>query len=148
MEMRSLKKYLYIVVGSISLALGVIGIFIPVLPTTPFLLLSSYCYLRGSKRMYHWLMNHKILGAYIYSYLTYKAIPKKTKISAIIFLWSSLILSMVIVPSLHLRILLAVIGTAVTFHLMTLKTLSREEMKALSARYRHEGNDQTLSDEK
>jgi hypothetical protein len=148
MDMRSLKKYLYIVVGSIALTLGVIGIFIPVLPTTPFLLLASYCYLRGSNRMYHWLMNHKILGAYIYSYMTYKAVPKKTKISAIIFLWASLTFSMVIVSSLHLRILLAVIGTAVTFHLMTLRTLSREEMKAFSERYRREGKDPTLSDEK
>ncbi len=85
--MRSLKKYVYITIGSLSLILGIAGIFIPVLPTTPFLLLASYLYLRSSERMYNWLINHKIFGAYIYCYLTYKAIPKKTKVGTMIFLW-------------------------------------------------------------
>lgn len=133
--MLSIKKYVYIMGGSLSLILGIVGIFIPVLPTTPFLLLASFCYLRSSERMYQWLMNHKIFGAYIYSYLTYKAIPKKTKVGTMIFLWSTLIVSIIMVPSLHIRIFLLAVGLGVTAHLMLLKTLSHEDIKKLDDLY-------------
>ncbi len=133
-----LKKYLLIFLGSVSLVLGTIGIFIPVLPTTPFLLLASFCYVRSSERLYKWLINHKIFGAYIYSYLTYRAVPKNTKIGTIVFLWSTLIVSMIIVHSLHIRLFLTIVGIAVTIHLVTLKTLSREEMAELKKLYSDE----------
>jgi len=81
-----IKKYLLIFAGSLSLVLGVIGAFVPVLPTTPFLLLSAYCYLRSSKRLYNWLINHRVLGTYIYNYLTYRAITQRTRIVALIIL--------------------------------------------------------------
>lgn len=61
MSIKSLKKYLLIIMGTISLILGTVGIFIPILPTTPFLLLASYCYIRSSKKLYNWLINHKVL---------------------------------------------------------------------------------------
>lgn len=123
-----LKKYLYLFFGSLFLVLGIAGIAIPVLPTTPFLLLASFCYLRSSERMYNWLINHKIFGTYIYNYLTYKAIPQKTKVAVLMFLWSTLIISMILMSSLHIRIFLVVVGLGVTIHLMTLKTLRREEI--------------------
>jgi uncharacterized membrane protein YbaN (DUF454 family) len=123
-----IKRVLLIIIGSISLVLGVIGILIPVLPTTPFLLLSSFCYLRSSEKLYNWLINHRVFGPYIYNYLTYKAIPKKTKIGAIIFLWCSLILSSIIISSLHIKIFLFLIGIAVSLHIITLKTLSQENL--------------------
>jgi uncharacterized membrane protein YbaN (DUF454 family) len=130
-----IKKYLYAFGGTVSLALGVTGIFIPVLPTTPFLLLSSFCYLRSSEQMYNWLITHKIFGVYIYNYLTFKAIPKKTKVGTMIFLWLMLIISMFLVSSMHIRILLIGVGIGVTFHLVTLKTLSHEKVKALNDLY-------------
>lgn len=133
--MRSLKKYVFILMGSLSLILGIIGVFIPVLPTTPFLLLASFFYLRSSDRMYNWLMNHKVFGAYIYSYLTYKAIPKRTKVGTMIFLWSTLIVSMILVSSLHIRIFLLAVGVAVTAHLLILKTLSYEDLRKLDVLY-------------
>lgn len=144
--MRSLKKYVYITIGSLSLILGITGVFIPVLPTTPFLLLASFCYLRSSERMYNWLMNHKIFGAYIYSYVTYKAIPKKTKIGTLVFLWSTLIVSMILVMSLLIRIFLLVVGIAVTAHLLMLKTLSQEDLKKLDGLYCNKANEQALSE--
>ena len=131
MELHLVKKCLYIILGSVSLAFGIIGVFVPVLPTTPFLLLASFCYLRSSKRMYNWLINNKIFGEYIYSYLTYKAIAKKTKGRTVVFLWVTLTISMLIVSSLHVRLLLVAVGVCVTIHLMTLKTLSDEQTKAL-----------------
>lgn len=131
-KLHSIKKCMYIIGGSVALILGIVGVFLPVLPTTPFLLLSSFCYVRSSERMYHWLINHKIFGAYIYNYLTYKAIPKKTKVGAILFLWSTLIVSMIMVPSGHIRLFLIVVGLAVTTHLLMLKTLSKEEREKLA----------------
>ena len=122
MKFKSLKKYLLIFAGSISLALGIIGVLLPVLPTTPFLLLSSFCYIRSSNRLYNWLINHKIFGSYIYNYLTYRAVKKSVKIGALIFLWFSLLISILIVSNLHLRIFLVAVGVSVSIHLLTLKT--------------------------
>ncbi len=136
MNLHSIKKYLLILLGSISLALGVTGVFIPVLPTTPFLLLASFCYLRSSKRMYTWMINHRIFGSYIYSYLTFKAIPKKTKIGTIIFLWSTLGISILMMTSLHIRLFLIAVGAGVTIHLLTLKTLSLKDIQAINVLYK------------
>lgn len=132
LKLNLVKKCFYFILGSVALTFGIIGVFLPVLPTTPFLLLAAFCYLRCSKRMYDWLIHHKIFGRYIYCYLTYKAIPKKTKITAIIFLWSSLIISMILIASLHIRIFLMVVGIGVSVHLMMLKTLSLEEMNEMN----------------
>lgn len=122
MKFKSFKKYLLIFAGSISLALGIIGVLLPVLPTTPFLLLSSFCYIRSSNHLYNWLINHKIFGSYIYNYLTYRAVKKSVKIGALIFLWFSLLISILIVSNLYLRIFLMAVGVAVSIHLLTLKT--------------------------
>ena len=124
MTVKLIKKYILIFIGSISLTLGIVGVFIPILPTTPFLLLSSFCYVRSSERLYNWLINHKIFGEYIYNYMTYRAVKRSTKIGALIFLWLSLILSMLAVSNFHLRILLFIVGVGVSIHLCTLKTLS------------------------
>lgn len=145
MKLSSIKKYLLIFLGSISVALGIAGVFIPLLPTTPFLLLASFCYLRSSERMYNWLINHRIFGAYIYCYLTYRAIPRKTKIGTLIFLWSTLIISMLLMPFLHIRIFLAAVGIGVTIHLKMLKTLSLDDMEALGDLYGNKSKEQALS---
>ena len=121
---RTIKKYVLLAAGSIALALGVIGIFIPVLPTTPFLLISAYCYLRSSKRMYNWLIHHRVLGIYIYNYLEYRAVPRNTKIGALVFLWLTLTISMLLISNWHVRPILLIVGICVSIHLFTLKTLN------------------------
>lgn len=126
-----MKKYIYIILGSLMLALGAVGIILPVLPTTPFLLVAGFFYLRSSKRLYGWLLRHRILGPYIVSYLKYKAIPRKTKISALVLLWSSLIVSMVVLASLKAGLFLAAVGVAVSVHLLSLRTISVEEMESV-----------------
>ncbi|MDD3653890.1 MAG: YbaN family protein [Desulfotomaculaceae bacterium] len=126
MTAKFIRKYLLIITGSLSLALGIIGVFMPVLPTTPFLLLASFCYIRSSSRMYNWLINHKILGSYIYNYVTYRAIKQSIKIGALIFLWFTLAISILVVSNLHIRLLLFVVGFGVSVHLLTLKTLKEE----------------------
>lgn len=135
MKLDCIKKTIYIFFGTLSLVLGVIGIFIPVLPTTPLLLLASVCYLRSSKTMYNWLINNKMLGKYIYCYMNYKAIAKTTKIGAIIFLWLTLSISILLMQSMYIKMFLVLVGIAVTWHVTTIKTLSVEELKELNNLY-------------
>lgn len=130
-----IKKITYIFIGSVSLVLGIIGAFFPVLPTTPFLLLAAFCYMRSSRRMYQWLIHNKIFGAYVYSYVTYRAIPKKTKIRAITILWATLILSIIYVPLLYVKALLLVIGTAATLYIISLNTLGYQQAKEVDNFY-------------
>lgn len=118
-------RYLLLALGLLSLTLGSIGLFVPVLPTTPFLLVSAFCFLRSSDRLYHWLLNHRIFGVFIYNYITYKAVPRATKIGAIVFLWATLGVSIAWVDAAALRLLLVGIGIAVTIHLGLLKTIPR-----------------------
>lgn len=118
-----IKKYLLLAVGSVSLFLGILGIFLPLLPTVPFLLLTAYCFARSSDRLYRWLMQHKTFGSYIYHYQTYRAITRKTKVLAISFLWGSLALSMSLLQEVFICILLALVGISVTFYLLSLQTV-------------------------
>mgnify|MGYP000271260849 CR=1 FL=1 len=122
------KKIFYISLGFITLSFGILGIILPLLPTTPFLLLSAFFFMRSSKKLYDWLLNHRFLGIYIYSYITFKAIDLKTKIYAISLLWISLVISMIILQNIYLSILLMIVGFGVSIHLLSLKTLSKKEM--------------------
>ncbi len=123
MLFKHIKKYILIFIGSIALALGVIGIFIPVLPTTPFLLLSAFCYIRSSRRLYAWLVNHKVLGRYIYNYLEHKAISRKARITALLFMWLGMSISIIIVSNIFIRLFLLIVGIGISIHLLKLKTL-------------------------
>ena len=121
--MESIKKYLLLIIGTISLVLGTIGIFIPLLPTTPFILLASFCYIRSSNRLYDWLINHKIFGKYIYDYLVHKSVKKSAKITAVSLIWFSLFFSFYIINNLYINLILLIIGILVSIHIIRLKTL-------------------------
>lgn len=135
MKIIDFKKTVYIILGSITLALGTIGIFLPILPTTPFLLLTAFFYLRSSEKLYQWLTKHRIFGAYIYSYVTYKAVPFKTKIGAIVILWPSILFSIYLVNYDLLKIMLFIIAAIVTIYIRSLQTLSKE--KELEMKKKH-----------
>ena len=122
-----MKKIFLISAGCISLTTGIIGIFLPILPTTPFLLLSAACFIRSSKNLYLWLINHKILGIYIKNYIEYKAITKKSKIISISLLWFCIINSaLFFVKSLWIKIILFIIAICVTIHILKFNTLNHE----------------------
>lgn len=127
--------------GSFTLALGTIGIFLPILPTTPLLLLTAFFYLRSSEKLYRWLMHHRIFGAYIYSYVTYKAVSFKTKVGAISILWLSILFSIYLIDHELLRIMVFIIAVSVTIYISSLQTLSKEkelEMKKNHIKFREE----------
>lgn len=118
-----LVKYLLASLGLISLSLGILGIFIPLLPTTPFLLLSAALFMKSSKRLYNWLMNHKYLGKHLQNYLLHKTISKKSKISALSLLWIAILATIImIIDNLIIKILLLVIAIAVTIHILSFKS--------------------------
>jgi uncharacterized protein len=121
-----IKKIILVLIGMLSLLLGIVGIVIPLLPTTPFLLLTTACFMRSSERLYLWLINHKWFGEYICNYREHKAIPLSTKIIAISFLWLSILYSIFfIVDSIYLHLLLVVIAITVSVHILHFKTLKR-----------------------
>lgn len=112
-----------IAIGWISIILGVIGIFLPLLPTTPFLLLAAGCFARSSEKFHSWLLSHKYLGPYIHLYLDGKGIPLKAKYYIISVLWFTMGFSIYLVPHLALKALLVVIATSVTIYLLRLPNL-------------------------
>ena len=115
-----------IICGTLSLALGIVGIVIPVLPTTPFLLLAAACYARGSKKFHDWLMGNRVFGSYIRNYREGRGIPLKVKATAIAFLWVTILVSMYLVENTIMRAVLPIIAAMVTVHILTLKTLSEK----------------------
>ena len=113
-------RILLIIAGIISLGLGAIGIFIPILPTTPFLLLSAACFMRSSERLHKWLINNRLLGDYIRNYQEGRGIPKKTKITSILLLWLAILYSsfFVVDEILIYQVGLFIVATAVSIHLI------------------------------
>jgi uncharacterized membrane protein YbaN (DUF454 family) len=105
-------------IGCVAVALGVLGIFLPLLPTTPFLLLASACFARGSTRLHHWLQNNRVFGRYLRDYENGKGIPLRGKVWILLFMWASMGYSMWrLREQPALLVLLALIGGAVTLYL-------------------------------
>ena len=112
-----------IISGSIFVGIGMIGIIVPLLPTTPFLLLAAACYLRSSKKFYNWLLNNKRFGPYITNYLEGKGLPLKIKLYAISMMWIMILLSVnFFIENLFIRIILIILTFLVSIYLMTIKT--------------------------
>lgn len=120
--MGDLSRVVFIAAGSLCVGLAVLGVFLPVLPTTPFLLLAAGLYARGSVRFHTWLVDHERLGPYIRDYRAGRGIPRKTKIVGLTWMWAALIVSAVTTRSLHLAVLLLAIGAYGTWFLSRVPT--------------------------
>ncbi|HZJ93065.1 MAG TPA: YbaN family protein [Thiopseudomonas sp.] len=115
-------RYVLFACGCISVALGVIGIFLPVLPTTPFLLLAAACFARSSKRFYLWLVMHPKLGPWVRDYLEGQGLPLKGKIWALALMWTSISFSMWIVPLFWVRMFMLISAISVSIYILKQKT--------------------------
>nr|WP_315399092.1 YbaN family protein [uncultured Duganella sp.] len=105
-------------IGCVAVALGVLGIFLPLLPTTPFLLLASACFARGSTRLHHWLQTNRVFGKYLRDYENGKGIPLRGKLWILLFMWGSMGYSMWRLRGTPpLLALLVLIGAGVTLYL-------------------------------
>ncbi len=114
---------LFFAAGSIALSLGLIGIVLPVLPTTPFLLVACYCFARSSDRVHTWMLGNRVFGPPLRDYMAGRGVPRRVKAGVLVMLWAVLVVSVVFfVPWIWARVLLAVIGIAVSVHILTLKT--------------------------
>lgn len=123
-----LIRILLIVIGTISVFLGVLGIFMPLLPTTPFLLLAAFCYAKSSERFYNWLITNRFCGQYIRNYREGLGIKLKHKLFTISLLWLTIGYSVIMVISNKwVRFLLILIAISVTIHLIKLKTYKGDE---------------------
>jgi len=116
-------RYLLLGTGWLSVALGVVGIFLPVLPTTPFLLLAAACFVRSSRRFYDWLVMHPRLGPWFRDYLEGNGVPLKGKVYSIIAMWLSIALSCWLVPMPWARAGMLTSAALVTIYILRLKTL-------------------------
>lgn len=111
------KQYFLICTGWIAVVLGVIGIALPLLPTTPFILLAAGCFAKSSPRFHQWLLNHSFFGPLINSYQGDQSIPKHVKIKAIIFIWITLSISIFLLTIPWLRIVIFLLGIFITIAL-------------------------------
>ncbi|MEK1906315.1 MAG: YbaN family protein [Pseudomonas sp.] len=116
-------RYALLAVGWLSVVLGVIGIFVPVLPTTPFLLLAAACFARSSKRFYRWLVEHPRLGPWIRDYLDGNGIPLKGKVYAISLMWTSIALSCYLVQRPWAWAFMLTSAVVVSLYILRQKTL-------------------------
>lgn len=122
-----IRKAVLIFTGTVCVALGVLGMFLPLLPTTVFLLMAAYCYSRSSERFHTWLLNNRWCGSYIRNYKSGKGISMRQKISTIAMLWASIGFSIWIIGGgFWVSLLLLAIAIGVTLHLVMIKTYRPE----------------------
>lgn len=117
-------KWILTILGLLALGLGILGIFLPVLPTTPLLLLAAALFLRSNRGLYDWLLNHPRLGPYIRNFMEYKAIPLKIKVLSVSLVWITLLNCAIFVAD-HwaFRLFFIVLAAAISVHILSYKTL-------------------------
>jgi uncharacterized protein len=119
-------RAVYIAAGSLCVLLGVIGLFLPLLPTTPFLLLAAACYARGSRRFYDWLLANRTFGPLIHEWRKHRSIPYRTKISAIALMSFTLGISIVFfVPVMWVKLLLGAMGVGLAIWMYRMPSRDR-----------------------
>lgn len=122
--MNKIKKYIYIAVGLIAFLLGAIGVILPVLPTTPFLLLASFCFAKGSERFHKWFTESKIYKKHLESFVKEKAMTLKQKITILAFADFMMAFPLILLDNLHVKILLvALIFFKFYYFIFKIKTI-------------------------
>ena len=120
--MTKLKKIILIAAGFVFVGLGALGIFLPLLPTTPFLVLAAFLFSKTSEKFHKWLLANRVFGPYLAHYESGTGVPKSLKIKTIALLWPSLLISGIIINAFWAWVLLAVVGTCVTTHVVMIGT--------------------------
>ena len=128
-----IRKAVLIFAGTVCVALGVLGMFLPLLPTTVFLLMAAYCYSRSSERFHNWLLNNRWCGSYIRNYKSGQGISMRQKVTTISILWASIGVSIWLIGGFWVTLLLLAIAIGVTLHLVLIKTYRPETDPATSA---------------
>ncbi len=120
---RNIGRWILMALGTLFVGLGIVGIFVPILPTTPFMLLAAACYARSSQRLRQWLLTNRWFGRYIKNYLEGKGLPWREKVGALVLLWATVAYTgLVVIGVLLVKALLAIIALGVTIHLLRIPT--------------------------
>ena len=121
-------KIFLIIVGCISLALGVTGMFLPMLPTTPFLLISAAVWVKASPELYDWLIHHRVFGEYIRNFREYRAIPLRVKIISVSLVWLTIgyCIFAVVDAWWWAQLLMTLLAVAISWHILSFKTLKKK----------------------
>ena len=123
-----MARYLFVVLGSLFVGLGVLGILLPGLPTTPFLLLAAACYVRGSKRLHNWLLGHRLCGRFIRDFQQNRALPLRTKILALLLMWTMILISaLLLVKTLVVSIVILSVGIIGSVVMIAIPTSKNSE---------------------
>lgn len=120
-----MRRGLLIVAGLVCVGLGVVGIVVPILPTTPFFLLAAACFLRSSDRLYRWLLGNRVFGEYIRRCRNGEGVPLAAKVATLLLLWATLAFSALAAVPARLwwvRLILLAVGAGVTIHILRIRT--------------------------
>ena len=121
-----LGKWLLMSLGILAMVVGLIGVVVPLLPTTPFLLLAAACFVRSSDTMYGWLISNRLFGGFIRNYREQRGVSARAKIVALALLWGVIgYTALTAVDAAWLQVLLVAIAVVVTIHLLRLRTLPK-----------------------
>jgi uncharacterized protein len=123
---RKAGRVLFFLAGSLALVLAVVGAILPLLPTTPFLIIAAYCYARSSDRVHGWLLSNRLFGRQLRDYTTGAGVSWRVKTGALVLLWVTIGLSAVLfAPYVWLRVVLVLIGLVVSLHIVRVKARGR-----------------------
>ena len=125
MNWPTVRKRLLLIAGVVATVLGLVGIVVPLLPTTPFLLIAAACFMRSSERLYRWLTTHRLFGAYIRNYRDHHAVALPAKLLALALLWGTIGYALFRMTQTWARLALGAVLVGVTWHLLSLKTLTK-----------------------
>ncbi|CAM2076410.1 MAG: YbaN family protein [uncultured Clostridium sp.] len=132
--MNKAKKYFYITLGFIALGLGLIGVILPILPTTPFLLVTSFCFAKGSERFHTWFTNTNIYKKHLESFVKERAMTLKQKVVLLSFVNFMLAFPLILVDVLPMRItIIVLIIIKLYYFIFKVKTITSEEKSAIEA---------------
>lgn len=132
--MNKVKKGIYICVGLVAFALGAIGVILPILPTTPFLLLASFCFAKGSERFHVWFINTNLYKKHLESFVKERAMTLKQKVVLLAFADTMMAIPLIIVDVLFIRIILiALILFTLYYFIFKIKTITPKEKAAIDA---------------
>ncbi len=132
--MNKVKKYFYITLGFIALGLGLVGVILPILPTTPFLLLTSFCFAKGSERFHVWFTNTNIYKKHLESFVRERAMTLKQKVILLSFVNFMLAFPLILVDVLPMRItIIVLIIIKLYYFIFRVKTITPEEKLAMEA---------------
>lgn len=121
-----MMRSIYIIVGTIALVIGAIGLFLPVIPTTPLVILAAACYYRGSDRLHNWILSSRWFGETVKNYQEGRGLTRDTKVRAISMMWAMILISAwFFVSNFFVRVAIICVAIGVTVYLIKLPTLEK-----------------------